>query len=65
MTKSLESIRGVAKAEGPVPAIAKSCKWTYVLKQKGSVSLILPKSAKSYFLMEFGVEIASPNQKSE
>ena len=34
MKKSLKSIRGVAKAEGPVPAIAGSCKWTYVLKQK-------------------------------
>ena len=32
--KSSKSIRGVAKAGGPAPDVAKSCKWTMFLKQK-------------------------------
>ena len=46
LQKLSKSIRGVAKSEGPVPGIAKGCKWTYVLKQKSNVSLILPKKVQ-------------------
>ena len=37
--KSLKGIRGVAKAGGTAPDVAKSCKWTMFLKQKGSTFL--------------------------